>query len=621
LGLFPAAALAAGNWTDGYTPNAGYAFSGGDGLSGTPYQISTDIDLTQLAVNVNSGINYNGIYFAMTDSIDLSGKDWTPIGTDTNPFSGHLIGNSYSIYDFTIDNPTGSYIGLFGRVQGGSIEDLIVMGKIEGQDKVGLIAGFCSDAQISTSIALGTVTGSGSKIGGFVGCSDGSQFEQCYALGAVTGDSEVGGFVGHTYGDVINTTFTNCFARGSVLSTLSDNGWYAGSFAGNISDSDFDSCYGSGIVGFSAQTGSYIGGFAGGMSVVRTAPTFTACYYDQTRNNTEAIGLNEGGSQALAGITGLSTENMQGEDALDAGKMDDLDAVSSVWYALSDFYPGFEPEPFFSTVSFQTNGGTFIPSQVLEGDLVTDSHPSKTGFVFGGWYSDDDLTTQWNFEDMPYGDITLHAKWTPAAYAVTFISNGGIAVAGQTITYGNKVTKPADPVRIGYTFAGWYSDEALTDLWDFNTDTVTDATTLYAKWTATPVPTPTPIATPVPIATPSPSTAVLSVSPDTKSIFVGGRVTLVPSQTGGTWQYDTEYLSLAQNTDGSATVTGVKQGTTTVTYVLGSTSVHASITISATELPETGQDFILPFIIGGIAIIGFAAALLIGLRYHRHRAS
>lgn len=69
-------------------------------------------------------------------------------------------------------------------------------------------------------------------------------------------------------------------------------------------------------------------------------------------------------------------------------------------------------------------------------------------------------------------------------YTVTFNSNGGSDVPGQ-IRANAAATKPADPTRSGYVFAGWYTDEACTAAYDF-TQPVTDNITLYAKWEATP---------------------------------------------------------------------------------------------------------------------------------------
>ncbi len=64
---------------------------------------------------------------------------------------------------------------------------------------------------------------------------------------------------------------------------------------------------------------------------------------------------------------------------------------------------------------------------------------------------------------------------------VTFNSNGGSSVAKQTVENGDKVTKPKDPTRSGYTFKGWYTDKALTKAFNFST-VITSNVTLYAKW-------------------------------------------------------------------------------------------------------------------------------------------
>ncbi len=67
-------------------------------------------------------------------------------------------------------------------------------------------------------------------------------------------------------------------------------------------------------------------------------------------------------------------------------------------------------------------------------------------------------------------------------YTVTFVDWNGDLLKKETIVHGNAATAPADPEREGYSFIGWFKDEALQNEWNFDTDTVTAATTLYAKW-------------------------------------------------------------------------------------------------------------------------------------------
>ena len=72
-------------------------------------------------------------------------------------------------------------------------------------------------------------------------------------------------------------------------------------------------------------------------------------------------------------------------------------------------------------------------------------------------------------------------QWT-----VKFETNGGSSIAPKKVSNGKTATPPADPTRAYYAFAGWYSDSNLTQAFDFNTPISTD-TTLYAKWTPSPV--------------------------------------------------------------------------------------------------------------------------------------
>jgi len=68
-----------------------------------------------------------------------------------------------------------------------------------------------------------------------------------------------------------------------------------------------------------------------------------------------------------------------------------------------------------------------------------------------------------------------------SSYIVTFNTNGGSTLTGKSVTSGNKVAKPNNPVKLGFDFAGWYTDERLTTQYDFE-KAVTANITLYAKW-------------------------------------------------------------------------------------------------------------------------------------------
>ncbi|MEW6710669.1 MAG: InlB B-repeat-containing protein, partial [Candidatus Riflebacteria bacterium] len=140
------------------------------------------------------------------------------------------------------------------------------------------------------------------------------------------------------------------------------------------------------------------------------------------------------------------------------------------------------------TFSFQFDaaGGSAVTSQTIAygGKAAEPNAPTREGYSFGGWYKEAALTNQWNFTtDTVTTNTTLYARWTQLTFSFQFDAAGGSAVTSQTIAYGGKATEPTAPTREGYSFGGWYKEAALTNSWNFTTDTVTTNTTLYARWT------------------------------------------------------------------------------------------------------------------------------------------
>ena len=82
MSVLPAATVhAVSSWTGSLSYNAGYAFNGGTGIDGDPYIITSETSLAQMAVNVNGGLTYSGVYFRLDSDLDLGGLLWVPIGS------------------------------------------------------------------------------------------------------------------------------------------------------------------------------------------------------------------------------------------------------------------------------------------------------------------------------------------------------------------------------------------------------------------------------------------------------------------------------------------------------------------------------------------------------------
>ena len=140
------------------------------------------------------------------------------------------------------------------------------------------------------------------------------------------------------------------------------------------------------------------------------------------------------------------------------------------------------------TVTFVSNGGSSVAKQTVayDGKAVRPADPAQDGFVFAGWYSDKALAKAYDFNSAVKSDLTLYAKWErEVTHTVTFDPNGGSAVEAQTVRSGAKASRPADPAKSGFVFAGWYTDAALTEAYDFDSAVKSDLT-LYAKWETQP---------------------------------------------------------------------------------------------------------------------------------------
>ena len=106
---------------------------------------------------------------------------------------------------------------------------------------------------------------------------------------------------------------------------------------------------------------------------------------------------------------------------------------------------------------------------------------TEEGYTFIGWYTDDTYDTEFDFTQPIKSNTPVYAKWTAKNYEVSFITEHGKTPTSQNVPYNEPAKDPGELTEEGYTFIGWYADEAHKTKFDFSTP-ITSDTKVYAKW-------------------------------------------------------------------------------------------------------------------------------------------
>ena len=136
------------------------------------------------------------------------------------------------------------------------------------------------------------------------------------------------------------------------------------------------------------------------------------------------------------------------------------------------------------TVKFVSDYGSFANQTIEHGKPIdTDklTIPTVEGYTFDGWYADDIYSTEFDFTQPNTSNTTVYAKWTAKDYEVRFITEHGKTPTSQNVKYNGTANDPGTLTEEGYTFIGWYADEAHKTKFDFSTP-ITGDTKVYAKW-------------------------------------------------------------------------------------------------------------------------------------------
>ena len=291
------------------------------------YTVYNADGLLNVAELVNGG--KTDINITLDKNIDLTGKDWTPIGTSfDNSYTGTFDGGGHTITGLTITTKD-QFVGLFGWLnRAGTVKNVVMEGiQITSNHmfgNTGGVAGF-SWGTIENCSVSGSVSGT-KCVGGVVGAQKAGSITGCSSSATVKGTVDVGGVAGEKWGSM-----TACYATGNVtLEIDSPKNLSGGGLVGFNGGSSVLACYATGnVTSTGSSTGNvHIGGFLGD-----NYTTVTACYWKN--NHEQGIGYNNKVTEATK-VDGTDVTWQKAVDAMNTA----LQTAGSKWrYELNGALP------------------------------------------------------------------------------------------------------------------------------------------------------------------------------------------------------------------------------------------------------------------------------------------
>ena len=291
------------------------------------YTVYNADGLLNVAELVNGG--KTDINITLDKNIDLTGKDWTPIGTSfDNSYTGTFDGGGHTITGLTITTKD-QFVGLFGYLnRAGTVKNVVMEGiQITSNHmfgNTGGVAGF-SWGTIENCSVSGSVSGT-KCVGGVVGAQKAGSITGCSSSATVKGTVDVGGVAGEKWGSM-----TACYATGNVtLEIDSPKNLSGGGLVGFNGGSSVLACYATGnVTSTGSSTGNvHIGGFLG-----NNYTTVTACYWKN--NHEQGIGYNKKSTGATK-VDGTDVTWQKAVDAMNTA----LQTAGSKWrYELNGALP------------------------------------------------------------------------------------------------------------------------------------------------------------------------------------------------------------------------------------------------------------------------------------------
>ena len=294
------------------------------------YTVTSADGLMSVAELVNGG--KTDINITLDTNIDLTGKEWTPIGTGySNKYTGTFDGGGHTIKGLTVTT-NDQFVGLFGSIgYAGTVKNVMMEDvQITSNRSSGFASGVAgySEGTIENCSVSGSISGT-VYVGGVVGVQIGGSITGCSSSATVKGTLNVGGVAGETNS---GATMAACYATGNVTIEIDPiNNTLGGGLVGFNARGSVLACYATGnVTSTGSSTGNvYIGGFLGG-----NYTTVTACYWKN--NHEQGIGNKEGIAPEATKVDGTTVTWQKAVDAMNTA----LQNAGSEWrYELKGALP------------------------------------------------------------------------------------------------------------------------------------------------------------------------------------------------------------------------------------------------------------------------------------------
>ena len=391
--------------------------------SSDAFEIWTSYDYIVFMNSIDRETEYSGKTVYLARDIDITGTPKVDY-PDNLRFAGIFDGQHHSI--------SGSTSAMFyynmGTIKNLTIKDCVITHIMGGGQS---IAGFVynNGGVIENCCFAGEIDNSRGIIAAGIAANNSGTIKNCCNMGNITSQNDIQATAGIAARN--SGTIENCYNAGNITTierSTNDGSRVAGIAVANTSSGSITNCYNAGIIKHTYSAEPTVNRYPTYAIVVTNEGSITNCYYleNTAKDNGGGTVKTAAEMQTAAFVESLGAAYAKAPSSFMINNAAYTYPVLT-WQVFSEF-----------TVDFNSNGGSAVESQTVRDGYTASrpTDPTKSGYIFGGWYTNVELTSEHTFTTPITQNTTLYAKWyiELAFTTVPSIQNIKVTVDGRTIT-------------------------------------------------------------------------------------------------------------------------------------------------------------------------------------------